>query len=132
MIVNIDGHQFSRYLGEVPDDILELPLVDELGVCCPALLTAPISERDAELAASIFKALADPARVRLLSLIASAGLGGACVCELVAPLDLSQPTVSHHLKRLHEAGLVSRERRGTWIYYRLREEAWPSCRGRLI
>jgi ArsR family transcriptional regulator len=97
--------------------------VDELQACCPALLTSPISVQDADLAASIFKALADPARVRLLSLIASAGEGGACVCELVPPLELSQPTVSHHLKKLHEAGLISRERRRTWIYYRLRDEA---------
>jgi ArsR family transcriptional regulator len=107
----------------MPDALLELPLVDELDACCPALLTAPISEQDAELAASIFKALADAGRVRLLSLIASAGDKGACVCELVPPVELSQPTVSHHLKKLHEAGLVSRERRGTWTYYRLRGEA---------
>jgi len=102
---------------------VELRLVDELQACCPALLGAPVSDEEAELAAAIFKALADPARVRLLSLIAAAGAGGACVCELVPPLDLSQPTVSHHLKKLHEAGLVSRERRGTWAYYRLRPEA---------
>jgi ArsR family transcriptional regulator, arsenate/arsenite/antimonite-responsive transcriptional repressor len=103
--------------------LLELPLVDELEACCPALLTAPISEPDAELAARVFKALADPARVRILSLIAAAGERGACVCELVLPIELSQPTVSHHLKKLHDARLVSRERRGTWIYYRLREES---------
>ena len=102
---------------------LEQPLVDEFLACCPALLTSPVSEQEAELAASIFKALADPARVRLLSLIAAAGERGACVCELVLPFELSQPTVSHHLKKLHDAGLVSRERRGTWIYYRLREDS---------
>jgi ArsR family transcriptional regulator len=106
-----------------PGAVLELPLVDELQACCPAPLSSPISDHDAELAASIFKALADAARVRLLSLIAAAGEKGACVCELVPPAELSQPTVSHHLKKLHEAGLVSRERRGTWIYYRLREDS---------
>jgi ArsR family transcriptional regulator len=103
--------------------VQEPALSDQPEACCPALLSSPVSEHDAELAASIFKALADPARVRLLSLIAAAGEKGACVCELVPPAYLSQPTVSHHLKKLHEAGLVSRERRGTWIYYRLREES---------
>jgi ArsR family transcriptional regulator len=105
------------------DAALELRPVDELNACCPTLLTSPISEQEAALAAEVFKALADPGRVRLLSLIASAGAKGACVCELVPPLELSQPTVSHHLKKLHEAGLVSRERRGTWIYYKLRQDA---------
>jgi ArsR family transcriptional regulator, arsenate/arsenite/antimonite-responsive transcriptional repressor len=100
-----------------------LTLIDELEACCPRLLSATISEADAELAARIFRALAEPARVRLLSAIAAAGAEGACVCELVEPVSLSQPTVSHHLKVLFEAGLVSRERRGTWIYYHLREDS---------
>jgi ArsR family transcriptional regulator, arsenate/arsenite/antimonite-responsive transcriptional repressor len=100
-----------------------LTLVDELEACCPRLLAATISEAEAELAARIFRALAEPARVRLLSAIAAAGSDGACVCELVEPLKLSQPTVSHHLRVLFEAGLVSRERRGTWIHYHLREDS---------
>jgi ArsR family transcriptional regulator, arsenate/arsenite/antimonite-responsive transcriptional repressor len=100
-----------------------LPLLDELEACCPRLLTAPIADEEAELAARIFRALADPARVRLLSIIATAGDDGACVCELVPSLDLSQPTVSHHLKVLHEAGLISRERRRSWVYYRLRKDS---------
>jgi ArsR family transcriptional regulator len=90
--------------------------------CCPQLLGGALSDEDAQVAARVFKALADPARVRLLSLIASAPGGEACVCDLVESLDLSQPTISHHLRLLLEAGLVDRERRGTWAYYRLRPE----------
>lgn len=84
--------------------------------CCPPL-TGSLSEQDAELAARAFAALADPARLRLLSLIASAEPGEACACDLVEPLGKSQPTVSHHLKVLHEAGLVTREKRGSWMWY---------------
>lgn len=90
--------------------------------CCPQILGSPISADDAETAARVFKALADPTRVRLLSLIASAPTGEVCVCDLVDGLDLSQPTISHHLRLLFDAGLVDRERRGTWAYYRLRPE----------
>jgi ArsR family transcriptional regulator len=96
---------------------------EQVEVCCPPVLEGPISEADATLAAGVFRALADPSRVRLISTIAAAGSEGICVCELVEPLGLSQPTVSHHLKVLYQAGLVSRERRGTWAYYRLRPEA---------
>jgi ArsR family transcriptional regulator len=71
--------------------------------------------------ARIFKALGDPARVRLLSLIAESG--EACICELTAPVGLSQPTVSHHMKQLVDAGLVTREQRGKWAYYRIVEDA---------
>jgi ArsR family transcriptional regulator len=101
-----------------------LPVLESaVEACCPSFLTSTVSEAEAMQAARIFKALADPARVRLLSLIAGAGLDGACVCELVPPLDLSQPTVSHHLRILQEAGLVSRERRGTWAYFRIKQDA---------
>jgi ArsR family transcriptional regulator len=100
-----------------------LPIVDAGAFCCPPILSETISEQDAVLVAGVFKALADPARVRLLSAIASAGGEGVCVCELTEPMDLSQPTVSHHLKVLFEAGLVGRERRGTWVYYSLRGDA---------
>ena len=100
-----------------------LPLVDNVEACCPSFLTSAVSEEEAGQAARIFKALAEPARVRLLSMIAAVGEAGACVCELVPPLDLSQPTVSHHLRILQDAGLLSRERRGTWAYYRIRQDA---------
>ena len=88
----------------------------------------PIDRADAERLAGVLKALADPARLRLLSLIQSAPDGEACVCDLTAPLGLSQPTVSHHLKVLHEAGLLDRERRGKWVYFKVRPEPLASLR----
>ncbi len=85
--------------------------------CCTRLLTVPLPQSDADELAARFKALADPARLRLLSLIAERG--EVCACELVGPLGISQPTVSHHLRVLFEANLVERERRGRWIHYRV-------------
>jgi ArsR family transcriptional regulator len=79
----------------------------------------PIHRTDAEKLAGVLKALADPARLRLLSLIQSSPDGEACVCDLTEPVGLSQPTVSHHLRILTEAGLLEREKRGVWAYYRL-------------
>lgn len=79
----------------------------------------PIKRNDAEKLAGVLKALADPARLRLLSLIQSSPEGEACVCDLTEPIGLSQPTVSHHLRILTEAGLLEREKRGVWAYYRL-------------
>ncbi|MFF9852450.1 ArsR/SmtB family transcription factor [Streptomyces litmocidini] len=85
--------------------------------CCPPIVTAALSEGDAEIMAAMFKALADPVRLRLLSRVASHPNGEACVCD-IADVGVSQPTVSHHLKKLREAGLLTSERRGTWVYYR--------------
>jgi ArsR family transcriptional regulator, arsenate/arsenite/antimonite-responsive transcriptional repressor len=102
---------------------LELRPLDELRACCPDLFGGVLSDEEAALAASLFRALADPARVKLLSMIAAAPAREACVCDLVDTVALSQPTVSHHLKVLLEAGLVERERRGTWAYYSLRPGA---------
>jgi ArsR family transcriptional regulator len=90
--------------------------------CCPQVLRTPLSAEVAEDMAAALRVLADPARLRLLSLLASAGDDGACVCDLTAPLDVSQPTVSHHLKVLSDAGLVTREQRGRWAYFRLDAE----------
>ena len=84
------------------------------------LLGAPLEDEDAERLAETFRVLAVPARLRLLNLIAARS--EACVCHLTEPLGLSQPTVSHHLKVLHEAGLLERERRGRWVYYRARPD----------
>jgi ArsR family transcriptional regulator len=85
--------------------------------CC-SVLVAPVEERDAEDLSAAFKALSDPARLRVLSLIASQPTGEVCACDLVEPIGKSQPTVSHHLKVLYEAGLVTKEKRGSWIWYR--------------
>jgi ArsR family transcriptional regulator, arsenate/arsenite/antimonite-responsive transcriptional repressor len=82
-----------------------------------------MSQRQAEQIAPLLKALADPARLRLLSLVASHDDGEACVCDLNDAFDLSQPTISHHLKVLHEAGLLERTKRGVWVYYRARDDA---------
>ena len=84
--------------------------------CCEPVLTAPLDESGAVELANALKVLADPVRLRLLSLIAAAG--EVCACDLVAPLERSQPTVSHHLGILADAGLVERERRGRWVHYR--------------
>jgi ArsR family transcriptional regulator len=85
--------------------------------CCPALQAAPLGEAQAVMLSAMFKALSDPVRLRLLSLIASYPGGEACVCEISATFDVSQPTISHHLKLLRSAGLLGCERRGTWVYY---------------
>ncbi|MFJ6215722.1 ArsR/SmtB family transcription factor [Streptomyces sp. NPDC092296] len=90
--------------------------------CCPGLLAAPLDEGQAVELARVFKALGDPVRLRLLSMIASRAGGEVCVCDLTPAFDLSQPTISHHLKLLRQAGLVDCERRGTWVYYRLLPE----------
>ena len=91
--------------------------------CCPPLSREPLSRDQAELVAPLLKALADPVRLRLMSLVASHPGGEACVCDLAGAFDLSQPTISHHLKVLHEAGLVDRDKRGVWVYYRARPQA---------
>ena len=93
-----------------------LPVASPAACCTPASSSA-ISEADAVQLARTLKALADPARLRLLSLIAANDGGEACVCDLTEPLGLSQPTVSHHLKVLTDAGLISREKRGVWAYF---------------
>jgi ArsR family transcriptional regulator, arsenate/arsenite/antimonite-responsive transcriptional repressor len=85
--------------------------------CCPALGVAALGESRAAELATMFKALGDPVRLRLLSLIASHPGGEACVCEISPTFDVSQPTISHHLKLLRSAGLLDCERRGTWVYY---------------
>lgn len=87
------------------------------GACCDSR-SAPLAEDRAADLATVFKALGDPVRLRLLSLIASHD-GEVCVCELTPAFALSQPTISHHLKQLRQAGLIDGERRGTWVYYRL-------------
>ena len=85
--------------------------------CCEPLSEEPLAKEQAEEMATVFKALGDPVRLRLFSMIASGPSGEVCVCDLTPAFDLSQPTISHHLKLLKQAGLVDSERRGTWVYY---------------
>ena len=100
----------------------------EAEACCPGL-AAPLDEEQAGELAKVFKALGDPVRLRLLSLIASRAGGEVCVCELTPAFGLSQPTISHHLKLLRQAGLIDCERRGTWVYYRLLPETTDRLAG---
>ncbi len=97
--------------------------------CFPAALASPLTEARAEALARDFAVLADPVRLRLLSLLASAPAGEACVCELVEPLARSQPTVSHHLRILAEAGIVTGDKRGRWVWYRPVPERLAGLRG---
>jgi ArsR family transcriptional regulator, arsenate/arsenite/antimonite-responsive transcriptional repressor len=99
---------------------------DGESLCCAPLSEVPLSLEQAEQVAPLLKALADPVRLRLMSLVASHEGGEACVCDLTDAFDLSQPTISHHLKVLHDAGLLDREKRGVWVYYRARPEALAS------
>jgi ArsR family transcriptional regulator len=94
----------------------ELPLLTE---CCSPVVRDVIQPAEAETLAGVFKALADPSRLRLISLVAAHEDAEACVCELTDPVGLSQPTVSHHLRILVDAGILTREQRGRWAYYRL-------------
>jgi ArsR family transcriptional regulator len=95
----------------------------ETAACCAPLTAQPLSMEQAGQVAPLLKALADPVRLRLLSLVASHEGGEACICDLNEAFDLSQPTISHHMKVLHEAGLVDRDKRGVWVYYRVRPQA---------
>jgi ArsR family transcriptional regulator, arsenate/arsenite/antimonite-responsive transcriptional repressor len=90
--------------------------------CCAPLAAPSLSVEEAAATAELFRALADPARVRIVNLLATAG-GEVCGCDLTESLELAQPTVSHHLKKLHEAGLLDREQRGKWAYYSLDRDA---------
>src|SRR4026209_2612101 len=97
--------------------------------CCSPLLSEPISDDAAERIAPLLKALADPVRLRLLSLVAAHADGEACVCDLNDAFELSQPTISHHLKVLHDVGLLDRSKRGTWVYYRIKADVLADVAG---
>lgn len=105
--------------------MIDLPLVqpDSALACCAPLAREPMTADQAEQVAVLLKAIADPVRLRLMSMILSHKGGEACVCDLNDAFDLSQPTISHHLKILYQAGLLDRERRGTWVYYKAMPEA---------
>jgi ArsR family transcriptional regulator, arsenate/arsenite/antimonite-responsive transcriptional repressor len=119
----MDGCQYRR----VSHSKQVLPVVDQALACCTPLGVEMMTADQAETITGLLKALADPIRLRLMSLIAATD--EACVCDLTAPFDVSQPTISHHLKVLREAGLVDSERRGTWVWYRARREALDAVGG---
>jgi ArsR family transcriptional regulator, arsenate/arsenite/antimonite-responsive transcriptional repressor len=101
------------------------------GACCPSVLSSPLDAREASVLAAGFTALADPVRLQVLSILATATAGEVCVCDFVEPLGKSQPTVSHHLKVLVGAGLIHGERRGKWVYYTLDRDRLDALRGAL-
>lgn len=105
-----------------------LPVIQPsaLAACCSPVTAGVVSDEAAETLARMFKALGDPTRVKLLSMIAAAPEGEACACDMIEPVGLSQPTVSHHMKLLVEAGLATREQRGKWAYYRVVPEVLES------
>lgn len=102
---------------------------ETLAACCSPVTAGVVGDDAACTLAVMFRALGDPTRVKLLSLIAASEAGEACVCDLTAPVELSQPTVSHHMKQLVGAGLVTREQRGRWAYYRLAPAALAALAG---
>ena len=120
----IDICQYSR-VSKSAGSLLTLTPVETVA-CCSPLTSRPLTADQADRIAPLLKALADPVRLRLLSLVASHADGEACVCDLNDAFDLSQPTISHHLKVLHEAGLLDREKRGVWVYYRSSPAAMSS------
>jgi len=99
--------------------------------CCPSVVDSPLDSSQAAVLAAGFTALADPVRLRVLSILAAAHDGEVCVCDLVEPLGKSQPTISHHLKILSEAGLVHGDRRGKWVWYSMDRERLAELRGAL-
>jgi ArsR family transcriptional regulator len=105
--------------------LLELTPVEAVA-CCSPMTREPLSAAQAEQISTLLKALADPVRLRLMSLVLSRADGEACVCDLNGLFDLSQPTISHHLKVLHDAGLLDRDKRGVWVYYKARQDALDS------
>jgi ArsR family transcriptional regulator, arsenate/arsenite/antimonite-responsive transcriptional repressor len=115
----IDVCQFRATMVCMPKPLPLLDPISTAATCCAPLAQAPLAADDAQQLANRLKALADPARLRLLSILLASDGQQACTCELTEPLGLSQPTVSHHLKKLAEAGLITGERRGVWTYYRV-------------
>ena len=115
-----------------PVNIPPMKTIATLSTSCPPLLAGPLGVEEAEGLAGALKVLADPARLRLLSLIQSQPSGAACVCTHTEPLDLTQPTISHHLKVLLDAGLVEREQRGSWAFFRVVPDQLRALRELLV
>jgi ArsR family transcriptional regulator len=127
----IDGHRYRGEDGVMSARRTALTVLQPAVACCAPLTEAPLSHDEAEDLARRLKALADPARLRLLSMLLHAPDGEACTCDLTEPLGLSQPTVTHHLKKLSETGLVTGEKRGVWTYYRVNRDALAAA-GRVL
>ena len=107
-----------------------LPLLDvSVARCAPSGLTTPLKRGDAEQLAALLQALADPTRLQLVAAMNASSGSEACVCDLAELVDVSQPTTSHHLKVLTEVGLITREKRGTWVWYSLNQERWREISG---
>ena len=122
----IDGFMIPR--ASIRVNMFEMQTIATIAASCPPLLQGPLDDDEAQRLAQALRAIADPARLRLLSLIQAQPDHEACVCHLTEPLGLSQPTVSHHLKVLLQAGLVEREQRGSWAYYRVTPEPLGTLR----
>lgn len=117
----------SKIVNACQNRPVTLPTTIEAPRCCVPPITPSMTVDDAERVARVFKALGDPTRVRLLSLIAAGAGGEACICDLTEPVGLSQGTVSHHMKLLADAGLVTREQRGKWAYFALNGDAMDAA-----
>ncbi|MDR9396929.1 metalloregulator ArsR/SmtB family transcription factor [Pontimonas sp.] len=104
--------------------MIPISLPVDLAVCAPKGLSVPLERSQAEDLTRVLKAIADPTRLQLLSLINSEPESKACVCDMAEAVELSQPTISHHLKVLTDAGLLERDRQGTWVWYSLNVDQW--------
>ncbi|MCK2035732.1 metalloregulator ArsR/SmtB family transcription factor [Microbacterium sp. SSW1-49] len=117
----------SKIVNACQNRLVSVPTRSEASECCVPRISPSMSPEDADRVARVFKALGDPTRVRLLSLIAAGAGGEACICDLTEPVGLSQGTVSHHMKLLADAGLVTREQRGKWAYFALDVDAMDAA-----
>ena len=106
-----------------------LELSGDLEACCPSNTEPAIARESAESTSTLLKALADPNRIQILAIINSSENRECCVCDLTAPLNLTQPTVSHHLSKMVAAGLLEKEKRGTWSWYKVNDQAWERLSG---
>lgn len=106
-----------------------IQISSELEACCPSSAEPSLAREAAEETSTMMKALADPNRIQILAIISNSENNECCVCDLTEPLKLTQPTVSHHLSKLVSAGILEKEKRGTWSWYRLNQSAWEKLAG---
>jgi ArsR family transcriptional regulator len=124
----IDPFTFVNGKVDQMPETTSAPEVRSVDRCCPSVLSAPLGAADAAELAAGFSALSDPVRLRVLSMLADASGGEVCVCDFVDPLGKSQPTISHHLKILSQAGLIQGEKRGRWVWYSLNRDRLAALR----